>query len=239
MPHKLLITTGAFVALSISAQAVVLYTQDFDDATNPAAADFDSVTGLGSSSIVSSADVDGYRLDGQAASNSSLFTANTGATTLTLQFDVTYQSDGGPWLLLGFSEGNVSADTAFNFGTGGAAWRFRQATVAGSTSSYSAVGHPASSNATRTDTFSLVFDGTYITSVTMNDVAIATDLITGSGYNTGYTGDIFDLHSIYLRGGSGAPIFDNIVVSDNVPEPSSAAALLGLGALALVLRRRK
>lgn len=61
---------------------------------------------------------------------------------------------------------------------------------------------------------------------------------TNETININQTGDV--KVRLFLSGGvnTGGASFDDIVVTDAVPEPS-AAALLGLGGFALILRRRK
>lgn len=101
------------------------------------------------------------------------------------------------------------------------------------------------SRADRTHTVGLVFDdGGTVTSIVSSEITttgLATPNTYGGGTYTVLAGDaaIGKTIGMGIHATAAYPEVDNFILSvDQVPEPSSAA-LLGLGGLALILRRRK
>ena len=220
--RKNILTLGTFATLAASSQASVLFTETFDDNSNGWTAGTVAVGTLS--------------LNGQATANNNLYTIGAGATVLTLEADVTWNTGGTPWFYMGLNDGAAAADGSSTLGTFGGSgangWRYRDGASGATTNS--SVGYPT--DGVRTDHFTMTYTitgGDVIMTTAMNGGAV------GIAFDT-LDSDFTNIDGIYFRAGSGGnAVFDNVVVSDNiaVPEPSSAA-LLGLGGLALLLRRR-
>ena len=192
---------SVIATLGMSAQAKVLFTEDFEDDLNPNGWSFGTVGG-GTLS-----------LNGQATANDNLYTIGTGATALTLEADITWDPSGAPWFYMGLNDGVAAADGSSSLGTFGGSgangWRYRDGDTAAST--YDTTLHPEAGS--RTDHFMVQYtlsEGAVTMTTFMNGSAVG--LVSYDTLDTSFAG----IDGVYLRAGSGSAVFDNVVVSDNI-----------------------
>lgn len=239
-----MITAVALVAFTGSANAVVIYQEDFSGiaATELHGLAPDTVGTNLWSSEAGFLDAAG-NVSAQGNSSALLAFTPTAGNIYTLSANMTVPTTSSQFVTLGFTEKqNVDFNFAANQLNGYGSMQYRGSTGGNKVQTFTGVKntgvvtHNITNNVTRN--FQIVLDATDATSTNWTfefslDGSVIDTAATVAGGDAGvikYVG--------FTSGGSDAT-FDNFLLSGvAVPEPSSTA-LLGLGSIALILRRRK
>ena len=260
-----LLTIGASLTLAASASAATSYVYGFETATASAGSGT-SIAGNDNWAVVSGSasvrnDIAGDpgfagmsgNVGYNATSDTQISRANDGnfsytaANTMTLSFVIRARNNSSYGSSFALADGGAGGEVAFQFGLLNDSWFIRQADFGTTTTSGAGLTSTSEGYLVEIEVDILANSGNGSGSL------FVTNMEPGGGTRTAIAGlqntdlgilamdggstDISTWDSLYVRHFGGGSTVDTLTITA-VPEPSSAA-LLGLGGLALILRRRK